>query len=130
MKPKPLSIAGLLAGLIKLPEVRQLVKQSSLLQNQTLLNIARVLYLRYLRIRSRKLSRVSGGRAGADLSRFNYALCNQQLRGVRHRIDKAQAQLGYMPEVDSWGSFAKFEDYYKKLYGFDTEYWDLICKGQ
>jgi len=59
---------------------------------------------------------------------INYNLCHQQLRGVRHKITRAEKVLVYYPKINSAQSFKTFEKYYQTLFDYNSEYWDLIKK--
>ena len=59
---------------------------------------------------------------------LNIWLCQQQLRGVRHSIKKAETSIGFQPKMNSYQSFELFEKYLTSLYAVNTEYSDLIEK--
>ena len=52
-------------------------------------------------------------------------LCAQQLRGVRHQIERAATLLGYAPKINFDRSMADFRDWYRAMHGMDGRYWAL-----
>jgi nucleoside-diphosphate-sugar epimerase len=54
-------------------------------------------------------------------SRYN----TTQLRGVCHRIDRAQEVLGYRPVLSFGESMTRFGLWYQTMYGLGEDYWPL-----
>jgi nucleoside-diphosphate-sugar epimerase len=52
-------------------------------------------------------------------------LANQQLRGVRHRCDRAKKEIGYQRAVSFDGSMDAFERWLRQVRGMDEPGWDL-----
>ena len=77
-------------------------------------------------------SLLKGGGGGAAPKptgpRPNYdaRFLQHQLRGVRHRIDKAQRVLGYEPPYDLEASMTAFTAWYRTVQGYDEPGWDLF----
>jgi len=128
MQPKHLSMVVFLKSLAKQREINQMLKQTFLVQNKTIL---KCLQFVNRKLNNNKLKSVKAKKSGSGtLEQLNVSLCKQQLRGVWHRIDKAKNTLGYEPTVSSGESFAKFANYYETLYGYKSEYWDLIASAR
>lgn len=53
-------------------------------------------------------------------------LCEHQLREGRHSIEKARAELGYIPEVSYQQSMQNFQTWYRRLHGLDGEFAELL----
>jgi len=121
-----MSLFQLIKNILKYPDTKAYVMntfigQSSILR-PILKKIARVLGV----ARSGKSS--LPGISHERLPQMNYGLCRQQLRGVQHKIDRAEDILNYRPKVSSIESFEMFEEYYETLFGYGSEYWDLANK--
>jgi nucleoside-diphosphate-sugar epimerase len=75
-------------------------------------------------------SLLKGGGGGATASgpRPNYEVrfLQHQLRGVRHRIDKAQRVLGYEPPYDLEASMGAFSAWYQTIQGHGEPGWELF----
>lgn len=53
-------------------------------------------------------------------------LVAHQLRGVRHRCDRARQELGYRPELTFAQSTAEFRRWYEAYCGFGADEWPLL----
>jgi nucleoside-diphosphate-sugar epimerase len=62
--------------------------------------------------------------AAPSLSR----LVGHQLRGVRHRCDRARQELGYRPEITFAESMASFCRWYEAYCGFGGDEWRLLSE--
>lgn len=52
-------------------------------------------------------------------------VASQQLRGIRHRCDRAKREIGYRPAVSFDGSMDAFERWLRQVRGVDEPGWDL-----
>jgi nucleoside-diphosphate-sugar epimerase len=55
--------------------------------------------------------------------RYDRALSKIQLRGVRHRCDRAKAVLGYSPEYSFAASMEVFRSWYETMYAYGGSGW-------
>jgi nucleoside-diphosphate-sugar epimerase len=72
---------------------------------------------------------LAGSQQPAKLSlgpNFNYQLCAQQLRGVRHSSARARELLGYVPPHSFEESVSAFGRWYRWHHGFDGPFPDLV----
>jgi len=119
-----LSLYRFTKNVLELQDVRNLAERTALLKNKLILKIAKKIW--HL-IRNQESNPQAIQEELTIITKtLNVNLCRQQLRGIRHKIDKANQVLNYNPTVNSFESFLIFEDYYKKLYGFNTEYWEIM----
>lgn len=56
---------------------------------------------------------------------YSSRLILHQLRGVRHSIDLARTELGYVPAYDFEASMASYRTWYATMYGYAGPFWDL-----
>jgi nucleoside-diphosphate-sugar epimerase len=56
-------------------------------------------------------------------SLYDETLCRIQLRGVRHRCDRAKALLGYSPAYTFAASMEVFRSWYETMYGCGSSGW-------
>ena len=121
-----ISLFQFVAKIIKSPETKSYVMGTFVGRNKILRGIAKKTAGAFDSSRSKKsllLETVNN-----NSPQINDGLCRQQLRGVRHKIDKAKKVLNYTPKVSSAQSFEVFDDYYKALFGYGSEYWNLVNK--
>lgn len=78
----------------------------------------------------RRLRQVfEGGSRGASAATASPAwsrLVAHQLRGVRHRCDRARQELGYRPELTFAQGMAEFRRWYATYCGFGGDEWRLL----
>lgn len=123
-----ISLMRFLKLTIKSNDIKTLANKTFFKQNKLIyLGITKIYKIFGLNKTIEKLSLNSSDNKdlNPNLNLLSPWLCKQQLRGVRHRIDKACDVLNYSPTVDSIQSFMIFEDYYKALYGYESDYWEL-----
>ena len=63
--------------------------------------------------------------ASLDHPPYEIRFLKHQLRGVRHRLDKAQRELGYEPAHDTRASLSAFVAWYTAVTGYGGDLWDL-----
>jgi len=114
------SLASLVKKALMNEDLKKELANTILVKNRVLNKISKKIYARFKRGRSNYLW------SPASSKSINYSLCKQQLRGVRHEIIRARDILNYTPLINSKQSFAIFENYYTTLFGYNTEYWDLV----
>jgi nucleoside-diphosphate-sugar epimerase len=120
------SVSQAMRRIAGLAEIKQIVKQTP-----TLLRWARRC-VRWSKYGPKSVQRMleSGPRGSntkvqtAPLSR----LVAHQLRGVRHRCDRARQELGYRPEVSFAESMATFCRWYEAYCGYGGDEWRLLSE--
>jgi dTDP-4-dehydrorhamnose 3,5-epimerase len=115
------SLIGLIKKALINEDIKKEIGKTVIVKNKTLNRLAKGIYLRFndnkLHLQPQQVS-----------PKINYSLCKQQLRGIRHEIIRANKILNYVPIVDSKESFEIFKSYYTTLYGYNTEYWNLVSR--
>lgn len=123
-----LSLKGLIVSLMKLNEVKTHLNNSVIRHNKIYYYILRQL-VKVSKIFKKKTTDTSvPHNPKVKSNELNVWLCQQQLRGVRHSIKKAETTIGFQPKIDSYKSFELFENYLTSLYASNTDYSDLIDK--
>lgn len=126
LEHEKISMFEFLKAILKNEEIKEMLKKTFIMNNKLFFGPAK--FLHSLLSKKQIPEVVQNTNLKNDLKKLNTSLCKQQLRGVHHQIDKAKSILNYNPTVSSFESFKIFEDYYKALFGFDTEYWILSNK--
>jgi nucleoside-diphosphate-sugar epimerase len=124
---KHITLRGFVKSVLKLKEVKDLASQTVLKRNDTIYNFIKIIY-RLLGLNRLSLDYPSGDEVQSKksiLQNLDPWLCKQQLRGVRHKNERALSLLGYKSVMDSRMSFKLFEDYYSELHGYNSVYWKL-----
>jgi nucleoside-diphosphate-sugar epimerase len=56
---------------------------------------------------------------------YSLRLVKHQLRSVRHSINMAERELGYVPAFDFEASMTTYRTWYATMYGYGGPFWDL-----
>ncbi len=116
------------ARILQLDEVRAIAKNERHLANTYSRLVDRIhASPRWLRDRLIALAE-PGHLETADASQqpaYSSRLIEHQLRSVRHSIDLAKSELGYVPASDFQTNMTTYRTWYTTMYGYGGPFWDL-----
>jgi nucleoside-diphosphate-sugar epimerase len=118
-----LSLRAAATQIIALPEVKAILRRTSLAGDGALAKRAKWLLKRGPLSASRPTTRRESSHEPAQPPVAG--LWRQQVRKVPHSIARAEAMIGYRPEVSFEGSMDAFERWYSDTHQYGTEYWEL-----